>query len=181
MRDAAYWQHSQPPPGVAPHLRNIFRTPIVAGSFDARCCLGYWIKVPGFAEKIISRGRPKLLLPLARFFSTPLHSFASATPFLGVTARKKLTIAAPYRFSRLVVFLCRQNGQRRHLALNIYGKVPFSRNGETLPSFLIPSCPCRLRGEDIRAKRRRVSLYRNKEPGDGEGFPDDEGVRANSI
>lgn len=120
-----------------------------AEPFDARCCRGYWIKVSRLAEEIISRAArttkgcyppqppfPPVCAALVLLQEPPHGERASSTP------EKKLTGAEPFPspphtptpcallsfgFSRLVVFLCRQNARRRHLALNIYGKVP-SRN-----------------------------------------------------
>lgn len=123
---------------------------LAAEPFDARCCRGYWIKVPPVrGENNFTRPaspchylvHPPLLQP---FPSQPRNAFS-----LGVTSRKKLTIALPslsfslsFGFPRLVVFLCRQNGRRRHLALNIYGKVPFATAKLRRPffsRFLVPA------------------------------------------
>lgn len=108
-----------------------------AEPFDARCCHGYWIKVSRFAEEIISQAargqgcRPRTLF----LFCAALVVLLQEATLARLRERNscKYRVRLSFGFSRLVVFLCRQNGRRRHLALNIYGKVShfILRNGET--------------------------------------------------
>lgn len=140
MKDAVY-QATCPAPGT------FSETPqrhLAAEPFDARCCRGYWIKVPRSAEKIISQGRPALLLSRP---PSSLSAFLASlgTLFPSVLRRERNLPSRPPSFSfgfpPLVVFLCRQNGRRRHLALNIYGKVPFATAKLRRPfsRFLVPA------------------------------------------
>lgn len=65
MKDAVYQ-------ATCPSLGTFSETPqrhLAAEPFDARCCRGYWIKVPRSAEKIISQGRPALLLSRSTLLS----------------------------------------------------------------------------------------------------------------
>lgn len=143
---ALYHHHFPPSPSLraSEHFPKPHRDTRVE-PFDARCCRGYWIKVSRFAEEIISRAARTAraatsrtlfsIVALRSSFCRNHHTAAftrhpernlpmSSLPPLSLSI--SFTVLS-FGFSRLVVFLCRQNALRRHLALNIYGKVP-SRN-----------------------------------------------------
>lgn len=101
------------------------------------------------AEKIISQGRPSSATVSSTLFpfSTSYASLGTLFPPSVLRCRERNLPSRPcllplllFGFPRLVVFLCRQNGRRRHLALNIYGKVPFATAKLRRPfsRFLVP-------------------------------------------
>lgn len=127
MGYAVYHQLSlRPPLSLREHFPKPHRD-TRAEPFDARCCHGYWIKVSRFAEEIISQAardqgcRLSHPLPPLRIVVLLQEAAQARRPERNSC---KYRVRLSFGFSRLVVFLCRQNGRRRHLALNIYGKVP---------------------------------------------------------